>query len=116
MPRLANPKAKGNRLEREAKRILEAMDYDVVKAGGSLGAFDLVAVPKHPHALYGPKVRLIQCKANRISGKEIKSIAAHVTLGQKEAWVRKDRQPWKAAIIHNQFYSSPKNLVWKFPH
>ena len=39
-----NAKTKGNRRERQARRILELAGYHVVKAGGSLGVFDLVAL------------------------------------------------------------------------
>ena len=52
-----NCKAKGNRRERQARTILEAAGYHVVKAGGSLGIFDLVAL--------GPaEARLVQVKSN----------------------------------------------------
>jgi hypothetical protein len=51
-------KAKGNRRERMTRDFLERLGYSVVKAGGSLGLFDLIAV--------GPlDVLLIQVKSNR---------------------------------------------------
>jgi hypothetical protein len=36
-----NAKAKGSRRERQARKILELAGYHVVKAGGSLGVFNL---------------------------------------------------------------------------
>jgi Holliday junction resolvase len=52
-----NMKAKGSRRERQARKILEASGHYVVKAGGSLGIFDLVAVSPLG-------ARLIQVKSN----------------------------------------------------
>lgn len=50
-------KRKGARGELKAKRVLEAQGYTVIKAGGSLGCFDLVAL--------GPvDVVLVQVKCN----------------------------------------------------
>jgi hypothetical protein len=54
--RLKNPKAKGSRIERKIKALLEKEGYLVSKAGGSLGMFDLTAVGHYD-------VLLIQCKA-----------------------------------------------------
>ena len=52
-----NCKAKGSRRERQARKILETAGYHVVKAGGSLGTFDLIAL--------GPRgARLVQVKSN----------------------------------------------------
>lgn len=51
-----NAKAKGTRAEHRAMRILEAVGYYCVRAGGSLGMFDVIAI--------GPRdVRCIQVKA-----------------------------------------------------
>lgn len=51
----ASAKRKGARGELRAKRVLEAAGFHVVKAGGSLGAFDLIAL--------GPQgVRCVQVK------------------------------------------------------
>jgi Holliday junction resolvase len=36
---MKNPKAKGGRNERKAKKILERAGYACTKSGGSLGAF-----------------------------------------------------------------------------
>ena len=41
---MKNAKAKGARGEYKSRRLLESLGYYVVKAGGSLGCFDLVAL------------------------------------------------------------------------
>ena len=38
---LKNPKAKGSRVEREIKKILEEAGFEVVRSAGSLGSADL---------------------------------------------------------------------------
>lgn len=53
-------KAKGSRNELKVKAQLETLGWSVVKAGGSLGIFDLVAI--HPDK---DKGFLIQVKSNR---------------------------------------------------
>lgn len=55
---------KGYNTEREARRILEANGYYVVRAGGSKGVWDLLAVPtsKLPSQIFA---RLIQVKLGR---------------------------------------------------
>jgi Holliday junction resolvase len=83
-----NSKAKGTRAERRAIRMLEADGYICLKAGGSLGLFDVVAI--------GPAdVRCIQVKAGcaRLSRVERAAIAAvsvpsNVT---RESWRFADR-------------------------
>jgi Holliday junction resolvase len=53
---LKNAKAKGTRAELRAMRILELAGYACVKAGGSLGMFDVIAL--------GPQdVRCLQVKS-----------------------------------------------------
>lgn len=59
----AGRKRKGARRELQAVRRLEEQGYLVTKAGGSLGAFDLVAM-----GLWGD--RFIQVKSNRKPGKK----------------------------------------------
>jgi Holliday junction resolvase len=39
-----NTKAKGSRNERRSRDLLEATGYRVTKAGGSLGAWDIIAI------------------------------------------------------------------------
>jgi Holliday junction resolvase len=57
---MKNPKAKGGRNERKAKKILERAGYACTKSGGSLGAFDIIA--ENPLG-----IRHVQVKSNRIS-------------------------------------------------
>lgn len=60
-------KAKGARRERQCVHDLEAQGYLVTKAGGSLGAFDVIAF----RARAGwPEARLVQVKSNRPPGKK----------------------------------------------
>jgi Holliday junction resolvase len=53
-----NAKAKGSRCERRTIAILEAAGYQCMKAGASLGAFDVIGVGSHD-------VVLVQVKSNR---------------------------------------------------
>lgn len=51
-----NAKAKGTRAEHRAMRLLEAVGYSCVRAGGSLGIFDVIAI--------GPQdIKCLQIKA-----------------------------------------------------
>jgi Holliday junction resolvase len=82
-----NTKAKGARRERQAKKILETAGYLVLKAGGSLGMFDLVGLHKQ-HA------RLIQVKSGRAPGKQEMETLKEFdtpTYATKELWVFYDR-------------------------
>jgi Holliday junction resolvase len=56
---MKNRKAKGSRNERKAKKILERAGYACTKAGGSLGAFDVIA--ENPLG-----IRHVQVKSNRL--------------------------------------------------
>lgn len=56
-----NSKAKGSRIERKARDVLLAEGYAVTRAAGSLGNWDLVAVPLGEQEF----TRLIQVKSNR---------------------------------------------------
>ena len=58
---IRNPKAKGSRLERKTVKLLEALGYRCIRAAGSLGPFDLVAVNSQG-------CRFIQVKANTWPG------------------------------------------------
>lgn len=90
-----NAKRKGARQELRTKHLLEQSGYKGVKAGGSLGEFDLVMM--RPGS-----IRLIQVKSNRrpppaereaIAEYELKT-GDTVTVS-KEIWVWKDyvREP-----------------------
>jgi Holliday junction resolvase len=82
-----NAKAKGSRRERQARTILEAAGYHVVKAGGSLGIFDLVAL--------GPQgARLVQVKSNekpRPAERERLELFPRLPYCSKDLWVFYDR-------------------------
>ena len=62
-------KAKGSRREREVRDLLREQGYEVTRAGGSLGMFDLVATPVSEDCLKDAcgnyLVRYIQVKSNR---------------------------------------------------
>jgi Holliday junction resolvase len=88
-----NSKAKGARTEYKARRILEAAGYQVVKAGGSLGLFDLIAY-------CSTDARFIQVKANGYCSAAEREQLALVQLPpgcSKEIWRFKDRV--KAPLI-----------------
>ncbi len=82
-----NAKAKGSRRERQARKLLEATGHYMVKAGGSLGIFDLVAL--------GPTgARLIQVKSNekpRLAERERLAQFPRFPFASKELWVFYDR-------------------------
>src|SRR5262245_41283038 len=61
---LKNAKAKGSRLERRSRDVLRQAGFLVVKAGGSLGPIDLLAIHPETHG-----VQAVQVKANRWPGK-----------------------------------------------
>jgi len=61
-----NKKAKGNRNERRSRNLYKAAGYTVIKAGASLGAFDLVA-------WNSKEIHYIQVKTRDWPGKEEKA-------------------------------------------
>lgn len=89
---LKNPKGKGTRLEHKRIKELKKSGFNTVRAGASLGLFDLVAF-KFP----GPLI-LSQCKSNGCSKKERAGIISfrnapmHSIL---ELAVWKDYKGWK---------------------
>lgn len=94
-----NAKAKGSRAELEIVHLLELQGYSCCKAGGSLGAWDIVGIsPNH--------IRLIQSKSNRrpppAEMETLKSFRCPVNCS-KEVWVRMDGLPvkdrWKVEIL-----------------
>lgn len=88
-------KKKGSRLELELKHKLEDIGYDCIKAGGSFGRFDLMAI-NQSHIL------LIQVKANRISPSERERIAGfnnHPENCYKLIAVKKNRKEWIFKIL-----------------
>lgn len=102
--RLKNAKAKGSRLEREVRDIFVKAGFIVLKAGGSLGPADLVAL--HPECEI---VRFIQVKANRwpppVEHAELERLA--VGCSQTKDWRvmvyrKRDRQKWEIRWIGEQ--------------
>jgi len=83
---LKNPKAKGNRQERKAQKSLEKVGYYCIKAGASLGVFDLIALGKK-------EARLIQVKSNYCRPEEKEAIEQFKApdYAVKELWIYKDR-------------------------
>lgn len=84
-----NTSAKGARAERRGRRVLEAEGYTVVRAGASLGVFDLVAIRRDG-------LLLVQVKRNRGSGHaERERLAGFNNLppnATRELWLFRDRQ------------------------
>ena len=93
---LKNAKAKGSRRERQVRDIYISRGFDVVKAAGSLGMFDLVAIAKTEQGLHTVRdnVVLIQVKSTGIPPLEVQVIADHDTMARKEVWVKKNHKPW----------------------
>lgn len=56
----------GHQRERQVKKLLEEQGWFVIRAPGSLGVADLVAI--QPDGLGLPVVRFIECKANEKGG------------------------------------------------
>ena len=82
-----NSKRKGTRTEHKARRMLETTGYFVLKAAGSLGLFDLVA-------LGATDVRCIQVKCNgycsAVEREQLALLAVPPNVS-KEIWRFKDR-------------------------
>jgi len=82
-------KAKGSRIERKCRRLLEASGHTCMKAGGSLGTFDLFAwMPDGP-------LRAIQVKGGAhpwCAPHEREQIASEALPAQatRELWLWKD--------------------------
>ncbi len=94
---MTRSRAKGTRLELIAKRRLESKGYAVIRAAGSHGPFDLVALKRNSSGARGtshaskadPEVLCVQVKANR------KPTKGHVEamsnfLVASEVWVHRD--------------------------
>ncbi len=84
-----NTSAKGGRAERRARKMLEADGYTVVRAGGSLGPFDLVAFSQ-------AGLRLIQVKCNRPPRPAERTALARFDKlprgATREVWLFRDRK------------------------
>jgi Holliday junction resolvase len=80
-------KQKGYRTERKAAEILRRSDFYVVRSGGSLGPFDLVALRRDA-------ILLVQCKTNRGASLEelerIREYARALPNACCEVWLFRD--------------------------
>ncbi len=91
-------RAKGTRLESVAKRRLENKGYVVIRAAGSHGPFDLVALKRRGSGLpgtsngfqAGPDVLCVQVKANRKPTKRHVEAMSEFLVAS-EVWVHRDR-------------------------
>jgi Holliday junction resolvase len=92
-------KRKGSRNEHKAMNDLEADGYYVIRAAGSFGMFDIIAID----AL---GIRLIQVKTNRdaspIDREAIALFDQHPPNTRKEIWIFKDREPKVINIIRGK--------------
>jgi hypothetical protein len=93
-------KAKGSRRERQARDLLLAAGYWVTKAGGSLGVFDLVAIPGNVDVEAPQVVRLVQVKSNVWCGRDerarMEGVAATLPgYCWVEQWRCDDRRGWR---------------------
>ena len=83
---MINAKQKGARRERQCRKTMEEAGWWVMKAGGSLGLFDIVAL--------GPmSILLIQVKSNRPPGKkEMQALEEFraPAYAVKQVWIYKD--------------------------
>ena len=101
-----NAKRKGWRREDQARKQLEKEGYYVTRSGGSLGAWDLVAIRRSwtaPLGTVAPLVRLVQVKSNRPPPrKEMKVLRAFDTFNDnisREVWIYPDRKKVRIEIL-----------------
>jgi Holliday junction resolvase len=92
MPRLKNPKAKGSRAERKSKALLEAKGYYCVKAGGSFGAADILAVRKGEIILC--QVKCGQARLKPAEREELIKLAVKLgAIAQLHQWPDRAKEP-----------------------
>lgn len=91
---MKNAKQKGAQRERTVKKILEKEGYFCVKAGGSLGIFDIVALPSLKLCKEGKIPVGVQVKSTSISKAEKKRIADCSVAVQKQIWIKKNYKNW----------------------
>ncbi len=84
-----NTSAKGARAERRARKLLEAAGFTVIRAGASLGLFDLVAFNR-------VLLLVVQVKVNRgpspAERARISSFENVPRCARKELWLYRDRK------------------------
>ena len=102
-----NAKRKGWRREDQARKQLEKEGYYVTRSGGSLGAWDLVAIRRDweplPEGAVMPLVRLVQVKSNRPPPrKEMQVLRSFITfcdMISREVWIYPDRKPVRVEVL-----------------
>lgn len=97
----AGNKAKGTRREHQAMRALEAAGYYTTRAAGSLGMFDVVAVPATPNIAVRA-TRLVQVKSNRWPGRRERRALEAVSFpgSSVEIWRKDDRaRDWRVLAL-----------------
>lgn len=84
-----NTKGKGWRSEHKTMKLLEAIGFDCIRAGASLGRFDIIAWNKK-------EIKFIQVKTNNNPPKEeMEALQEYSNLPEnavKELWVWYDRE------------------------
>ena len=86
-----NAKAKGARLERRSRDLLEAVGYRVTRAAGSLGEWDLIAVGRTDFVLVQVRARDFPGPLERAALAE--SVCPPNTRKLLHRWRRGRRQP-----------------------
>jgi Holliday junction resolvase-like predicted endonuclease len=86
-----NAKAKGTRLEHRSRALLEAAGYQVVRAAGSLGDFDLVGIGRTDFVLVQVKSRQFPGPLERAALAE--SVCPPNTRKLLHRWRPRQRQP-----------------------
>ena len=89
-----NRKEKGSRNERKVRDYLRALGYHVVKAGGSLGMWDLVAIDDSANCIAEAESPLVvQVKSNRKpSAKEMNNMRKSTVKASKVLAIVYDRK------------------------
>jgi Holliday junction resolvase len=108
---LKNAKAKGSRLEREVRDIFIRAGYFVVKAGGSLGPADLIAL--YPGI---GQVRFIQVKANRwpppVERGELQRLALECASLEQDwrvmVYRKRDRKAWEIRWVESDGFKAER--------
>jgi Holliday junction resolvase len=85
---MLNTKRKGARAERRVMKMLEAAGYVCTKAGGSLGAFDVIAIDALSVRCVQVKSGGTYCSAVERAQLELVAVPANVS---KEIWRFPDR-------------------------
>jgi len=97
-----NSKRKGSRIELRVRDELKS-SYYVTKAGGSLGVFDIIAIPSLQVLIDAKAPCLaIQVKANRKPSPAEVQQMLDINLPpyfEKQYWVKPDRKGWRITVL-----------------